>query len=151
MKQLTRFGGHYLLERTLETVKASAVDQTVVVIGFRAADLLKKIVMSEFTLVVNGNFKEGMSSSIKAGLAAVDARAAGALFVLADQPFLTTKMIDGIIELFQTSDNLIVAATHKGVQGNPVLISRDLFSEVSSIGGDVGAKSLLTRHKNRMG
>ncbi|MBI3022311.1 MAG: nucleotidyltransferase family protein [Thaumarchaeota archaeon] len=150
LKQLARLEGRPLLERTLDAVRRSNVDEVIVVIGDQAAEVRRKVDLSPFVVVVNKSFNEGMSASIKLGLSAVDRRAAAALIVLADQPFLSASLIDGIVELFQKSDALIVAPTHGGVQGNPVLISRRLFSEVSAISGDVGAKSLLGRHSEEL-
>ncbi len=146
LKQLARLEGRPLLERTLEAVRRSKVDQVIVVIGDEASEVRRKVDLSRFIVVVNNSFKEGMSTSIKLGLSALDRRAAAALIVLADQPFLSASLIDGIVELFQKSEALIVAPTYGGVQGNPVLISRRLFSEVSAISGDIGAKALLGRH-----
>lgn len=146
LKQLARLEGRPLLERTLDTVHRSKVGQVIVVIGDNASEVRRTIDLSPFVVVVNKSFNEGMSTSIKLGLSAVDRRAAAALIVMADQPFLSPSLIDGIVELFQKSEALIVAPTHGGAQGNPVLISRRLFSEVSAISGDVGAKSLLERH-----
>ncbi len=146
LKQLARLEGRPLLERTLDAVHRSKVDQVIVVIGDNASEVRRRIDLSPFVVVVNKSFNAGMSTSIKLGLSAVDRRAAAALMVMADQPFLSSSLIDGIVELFQKSGALIVAPTHRGIQGNPVLISRRLFSEVSGISGDVGAKPLLKRH-----
>ncbi len=138
------------MDRTLEAVHRSNVDQVIVVLGDNASEVRRKIDLSPFVVVVNKSFNEGMSTSVKLGLSFVDRRAAAALMVMADQPFLSPSLIDGIVELFQKSEALIVAPTHRGIQGNPVLISRRLFSEVSAISGDVGAKSLLERHSEEL-
>ncbi len=147
LKQLTSLGGRPLMERTLEAVRRSKVNQRIIVLGYRSGEVRREIDLSSFTVVTNRSFRQGMSTSVKVGLSAVDGRAAAALIVLADQPFLSGSLIDRIVELFQRSDALIVAPTYGGVQGNPVLLSRRLFSEMSTISGDVGAKSLLDRHR----
>ncbi len=136
------------MERTLEAVRRSRVDQRIVVLGYKSREVRRKIDLSSFTVVTNRSFKQGMSTSVRVGLSAVDRRAAAALIVLADQPFLSASLIDRIIELFQKSEAQIVAPTYGGVQGNPVLLSRRFFSDVSAISGDVGAKSLLDRHRD---
>jgi molybdenum cofactor cytidylyltransferase len=136
--------------RTLEAVRGSKVDEAIVVIGYKAEEIRRKVDVSGFKVVVNESFKKGMSTSIKVGIATLDPRSAAALIVLADQPFLSASLIDGIIEAFQKSHALIVAPTFGGVQRNPVLISRQLFPELSAISGDVGAKSALERHRESL-
>jgi CTP:molybdopterin cytidylyltransferase MocA len=73
-KQLLRVGGQTMLERTLENVRASRVDEVVLVLGFSADEIRRAVpavLLDGLRIVVNEGHQSGMASSLRAGLAAV--------------------------------------------------------------------------------
>jgi molybdenum cofactor cytidylyltransferase len=92
----------------------------------------------------NPGYASGLSSSLKAGIAALPREAAGALIVLGDMPGITTLDLDRMIEAFcKDSGRSIVRATHNGKRGNPVILPRSLFTSVAALEGDTGARHLV--------
>src|SRR5215469_9937925 len=87
-KQLLRIDGKTVLERTLENVRKSAVDEIVLVLGFAADAVEKEISMQGIKVVRNDGYEQGMGTSLRAGVAAAGDGANAALIVLADQPFV---------------------------------------------------------------
>src|SRR5690606_25935911 len=86
----------------------------------------------------------GLSSSIKAGIAAIPADATGALILLGDMPAVSSTDLDRLIEAFRKAGGLsIVRATHNGKRGNPVILPRALFGAVAQLEGDTGARHLI--------
>jgi molybdenum cofactor cytidylyltransferase len=65
----------------------------------------------------------------------------GAMILLGDMPYIETKLIDQMIELFQ--EYKIVVPVKNGRQGNPVLFSSTFFNDLQSIDGDKGAKRVI--------
>ncbi|MEH7355869.1 nucleotidyltransferase family protein [Neobacillus drentensis] len=85
----------------------------------------------------------GQSASLKVGVkAAEEFGGEGVVVLLADQPFVTTGMINRLMEEFQGSEDYI-SYLHDGVMKPPVLLARSLFSRIMELSGDQGARSLL--------
>jgi molybdenum cofactor cytidylyltransferase len=145
-KQLLSFGDRMLLDITLENVRNSAAGETVLVLGFAAEEIQRKISTGGLSVIINPTYQEGMSGSLRAGLAAVDPGAQGALIVLADQPFVQPATLNALMEHHQKHRPQIVIPTYRGFRGNPVLLDRSVFSEVMGITGDVGCRAIFGSH-----
>ena len=146
-KQLLQIGDHTLLQTTLDMIHHSAVAETVLVLGHEAERIRESVESSPPTkLVINPDYAQGMSTSIKAGLSVVSTGASAALIVLADQPLLKSSVIDRMIAEYDKSRAAIVVPVYKGFRGNPVLIDRSLFPEMMQLSGDIGCRSLFGLH-----
>jgi molybdenum cofactor cytidylyltransferase len=97
--------------------------------------------------VQNPAYAEGLSTSLKAGLAALPADVDGALVLLGDMPRVTSGLIDRLVEAFDpVAGALAVVPVRDGHRGNPVLFSRVFFPELRKVMGDVGARGILGAH-----
>ena len=93
------------------------------------------------------DYAEGLSASLKAGIAAVPPECAAALVCLGDMPLVTGRMIDRLLSMYDpTEGRLIVLPTFRGKQGNPMLWDRRFFAEILAISGDSGARFLVGKH-----
>ncbi len=147
-KLLATFGGKPLIRRIAERALASKAGSVVVVTGHRADAITAALDGLKVTLVHNLDYAEGLATSLKAGIAAVPAEAAGALVLLADMPEITGAIIDRLIGAFRGKPRpAIVLPTFSGKRGNPVLWSRDFFPELMALTGDTGARHILARHE----
>ena len=141
-KQNLRLGGVPMLQRVLDTLRASKVGSVVVVLGANADLVTENLEVKGEKVVVNGDFAEGMSASIRRGLdEAGDADAV--LVMLGDQPFVTPATVDKIIDAYEESGALVVAPVCEGRRGNPELLDRALFPRDRRIRADDGAKTLM--------
>jgi molybdenum cofactor cytidylyltransferase len=145
-KQLLRMDGKTVLERTLESVRASNVGEIVLVLGHAAGSIEKAISTDRMKVVHNQDFQQGMGTSLRAGLAAVDAEASAALIVLADQPFVRAETLNRLIACHQESRPEIIIPLYKGFRGNPVLLDRSVFPELKELRGDVGCRAIFGSH-----
>jgi molybdenum cofactor cytidylyltransferase len=145
-KQLLRMNGKTVLERTLESVRASNVGEIVLVLGHAAGSIEKAISTDRMKVVHNQDFQQGMGTSLRAGLAAVDAEASAALIVLADQPFVRAETLNRLIACHQESRPDIIIPLYKGFRGNPVLLDRSVFPELEELRGDVGCRAIFGSH-----
>lgn len=148
MKQLARLQGETLIERAVRTLSESDVDEVVVVLGAAAADIRKKLDDKGVKIVVNPDFRAGLSSSLKIGVRSLDSRRKAVIVCLADQPFVTRELIDSIVARFREHGTDAVAASSEGVVSPPVLLSGRLFGEIDRLRGDKGAKSVLLGQAN---
>ena len=142
-KQLLPFRGRPLLEHMLGLVASAALDEVVVVLGGSAEAILDSVALNGARPVINHDFQAGQSTSLKAGLAAVEDRAEAVVFLLGDQPRLEPAIIDQLIASYRASGGQIVVPVYGGTRGNPVLFSRLTYPLLHALTGDQGARPIL--------
>jgi molybdenum cofactor cytidylyltransferase len=151
-KQLLRYGGESLLRRAVQAALGSRCRPVVVVLGAHAEVLRGEAAGAQ--VVVNEEWAEGMSSSIRCGLRALDAAtpvlADAAILTLCDQPFVTSEVIDRLVAAYEEKRPALVASRYESggeaTTGVPALFSRELFAELMELRGAEGAKRVITRH-----
>ena len=146
-KSLLRLDGRPLLQHVLDNVGMSSVAEIVLVLGFVAQAIEQEIDARNVRVVMNENYRHGIGTSLRAGLASVDAHAEAALIVLADQPFVRSRTLDRLISEHRASKAQIVIPTYRGFRGNPILLDRSVFSEVMALTGDVGCRAIFGDHR----
>jgi molybdenum cofactor cytidylyltransferase len=149
-KQLLPFRGKSILECVIDSALASALHRVVVVLGHRADLLIPLLEGKGVEVVVNPDYRQGQSSSLKSGLHALTEETEAALFLLGDQPLITPTLIDSILVAYQASGNPIVMPVFQGRRGNPVLFSRETFSRIEALGADCGARPLFQEYAARL-
>ncbi|HXA20572.1 MAG TPA: NTP transferase domain-containing protein [Thermoanaerobaculia bacterium] len=148
-KQVLRLGGKTILDHALDNLRASKIDDIVIVLGAHAEEIREKVRLLEREserIVMNPDFASGMSSSIQAGLRALPESAEAAMIVLGDQPFVTPGTIDLLIDECRRTRASVVVPTYNGFRGNPVIVDRSLFGEMLGIRGDVGCRAIFGDH-----
>ena len=146
-KQLLALGESTVLAQTLAHVQAAALHEIILVLGASAETIRRRLPSPrELKIVVNHAYQQGIASSLRAGLSAVDPGSHAALIVLGDQPFIRPQTLDRIVAEYQRSQAQIVIPTHQGQRGNPVLLDRSVFAEVMALEGDVGSRAIFARH-----
>jgi molybdenum cofactor cytidylyltransferase len=145
-KQVLRLGERTVLGQTLENIRGARVVEIVLVLGFAAEAIVRQIALEGVKVVINQQYREGMGSSLRSGLAALAPDINAALIVLADQPFVRPPTLDRIIDRYIESGVQIVIPTYRGFRGNPVLLDRSVFAEVMSLTGDVGCRAIFGSH-----
>ncbi len=145
-KPLAIVGDRPLLEHVLDSVRHSQVGQIVVVLGHEAERVHQAVALDGATVVLNRDYAAGMSTSIRAGLGALDPRSEAFLVVLGDQPFISPATLDVLIDQRSRSGAKILIPTFRGFRGNPVLVDRSLSAAVMSLSGDVGCRAIFGDH-----
>jgi molybdenum cofactor cytidylyltransferase len=135
-----------LLGRVVENVRRSRVTEIVVVVGHAAEEIREQVPLDDVRVVVNPDYRQGMGTSLRAGLGAVDPRAEAALIVLADQPFTHPATLDRLIEQYGAEKPQIAIPVYRGFRGNPVLLDRSVFPEVMQLQGDIGCRAIFGSH-----
>lgn len=145
-KQLLKVGGASLLRRTAQTALASHADHCVIVLGNQHLQCAAEVSNLPVSLEVNEAWSDGMSSSIRVGMLAAQRRhpdLEAVILVPCDQPFLTSALLDELIDQHLATACGIVASAYQNQAGIPVLFSSAYFTELTSLRGDQGAKSLF--------
>ena len=149
-KVLLPWRGRPLVRHLAEVALASRLDEVLVVVGHQADEVAAAVADLPVRVVLNPRYAHGQSTSLSAGVAALPGHVAGALIVLADQPLLTTAVIDAIVGAFRSSAAPIVAACAGDRRGNPVLFVRALFPELLAGSGDEGARRVIAAHREHL-
>jgi molybdenum cofactor cytidylyltransferase len=153
-KQLLLYEGETLLKRAVRSASESKADPVIIVLGSEADVSRDEIAEMDVRVVVNQGWQEGMSSSIRCGLDALEAagQAQAVVLMLCDQPFVSVKVINRLIEAYQTEHPTLVASEYESegekTLGVPALFSHALFSELMSLRGAEGAKRIIERHRS---
>lgn len=144
-KQLVQLGEKTLVEHVLDTVNASAVDDIVVVLGAHADEIRRRVKFRRERVVINPEYAVGMSTSIHAGLRALEPSTDAAIIVLADQPFVSPQTLNRLADEYRTKKAAAVVPTYHGARGNPVLVDKSLFPEMLELRGDIGFRAIFQK------
>ena len=109
-KQLLPMRGKNLLRHTVEQAAASKAREVYVVLGFEFERIRNKLPDGRHKVVVNLQWTEGMSSSMRAGISALPETVDAAIIALCDQPFLSSRIFDSLIDAFVSSGKPIIAS-----------------------------------------
>jgi molybdenum cofactor cytidylyltransferase len=146
-KLLAEIGGRPLVRIAAEEALASRARPVIVVTGHQRERVEAALEGLDVRRVHNPDFAEGLSTSLKAGLAAVPDGDDGAIVCLGDMPQVRADLIDRLIAAFDPERGaLIVVPTTGGKRGNPVVWSRRFFPELMALEGDVGARHVIGRY-----
>ncbi len=152
-KQLAMLDGRPLVEHALDALlQAGEIEQVVVVVGAHGAAVAEVVTASgwgEDAVVVHcPDFAEGLSASLRCGVAEAERRGADAVVVhLADLPRVGAEAIDALLEQATDEGGVLpegpTRATYAGRDGHPVIFPRSWFPPLTSLTGDTGARELL--------
>ena len=147
-KQLLPWQGKPLLQHALESLINSAADETILVLGHEADRIREALPALPIKIVINPDYRQGMASSLRRGLLAMDPSSEAFLVLLADQPGIGPEIVNTIIRSFRQADPKrgLVRPVYRGRRGHPVLIGAQYRKEALRLTGDVGARQILMNH-----
>jgi molybdenum cofactor cytidylyltransferase len=103
------------------------------------------------TVIENPDFGDGLSASVRTGIAALPQDVDGAVFLLGDMPRVTSAHINRLLAAFNPEEGrAICVPTWRAKRGNPVLWSSRFFAEMRALEGDTGARGLLLAHAEQV-
>jgi molybdenum cofactor cytidylyltransferase len=136
-KQLIAIAGETLLERAVRTAREAGCEPVTVVLGAASDAIRERCDLSDAVVVLNDAWEEGMASSIRVGVAAVDG-ADGVVLMACDQPAVTA---DHLRKLLATGE--VMASAYAGRRGVPAYFPASSFPVLMQLRGDAGARELL--------
>lgn len=140
------WGTSTVLGQTLAVLQEAGLRDILVVTGHEAARATAIAHNADVPSIHNPDFRQGMLSSVQAGVRTLPAHCDAALIVLGDQPMVASSTVASLIEAWQGHDNGLVAPVHDQRRGNPVLIGRRHFDELLALPAGAAPRDLLQRH-----
>ena len=147
-KQLLDVGGQTLLQKTVNAALESKIQNVSVVLGSNSQIHSKTINGMPVKILVNPDWALGMGNTLKFSLKKLlesNINLQGVLYMVCDQPRITTQHINNVIDLFLKQKPVAVGSHYKGTYGVPALFDRITFSSLLAINDRAGAKTVLQK------
>ncbi|HEX4635027.1 MAG TPA: XdhC family protein [Rhizomicrobium sp.] len=143
--------GKPLVRQAVDAALASRLDPVLVVTGHEAEKVVAALSGTPVMFVHNDDYRGGLSTSLKTGVAAVPQDCSGAMVLLGDMPGISPELIDRLVAAFDPlQGHSICIACAREQRGHPVLWSRAFFGDIARLTGDKGARELLEMHSTRL-
>jgi len=147
-KLVKKFKGKPLINHILKSLIKSKVQKIIIVLGYKHNKIKKIILKSKkISFIINKNYKDGMSSSIKTGLKSINKKNKGFMIVQSDMPYITSLHINKIYNSLLKKDNLLHVLKYKNRIGNPIGFNISAINRFKKIKKDAGAKHIVKRLK----
>jgi molybdenum cofactor cytidylyltransferase len=146
-KMLEEIDGRPMVARTAQRLLSSRARPIIAVLGNEADAIDAALGKLPVERVRNPDYADGLSTSLKCGLAVLPEDSDGVVVCLGDMPLIAGRDIDRLIAAFNPLEGrAIVIPTRRGRRGNPLLWSRQFFTEMMALLGDAGARRLVEEH-----
>ena len=143
-KLLATVDGRPMVRAVAETVLEAGFRPVLAVTGHEREKVRAALGGLDVGFAHNPDYAEGMASSIRHGVAALDDDVAGVLIALGDMPWVAAETLVALAGAFDAASRLdICRPAHAGKPGNPVLFGRRHFAALMALTGDVGAKGVI--------
>ena len=149
-KPLLKWGKRTVIGECVHQMRNSQLAEIFVVLGHREMEIRQTLSGSGVQYVINEEYRQGMLSSIKAGLAMISPNSDAALIALVDQPMITKEVINNLIDAFSSGEKGIAMPTYRGKRGHPVIISAKYFEDVMQLdeASPEGMRQFIAAHPN---
>ncbi len=145
-KQILTWREKTFIQHVAETALAAGLSPVVLVSGAYAEVVEPCTDRLPLTITRNPDWQMGQSASVQAGIRALPPETGAAIFLLADQPQVTTEVLRALVERHSLDLSPIVATQVQGQRANPVLFDRNTFPDLLTLEGDTGGRQLFSRY-----
>ena len=149
-KALLDFDGKTCLALAKNACREGGVNNIIVVLGYRADDIIAAGETDGMRTALNRNWRAGRSSSLKTGLRELPEDTAALLMFPVDCPLAGAGVVRALIGAYRarSADKRVFIPSHNYRAGHPVLIDVSLRDELLALGDDEPARNVLSRDKS---
>ena len=158
-KLIKEINGLPLIKHAVKNILGSAIDELIIVLGHEKS-IIENLIKpnKKIKFIFNKNYKNGMSSSITAGLNHMSKKANAFFICLGDMPNINQNIYNKLIKarynynkkLNPENKKEIIIPTYNEQEGHPVLFSKYMKESIMSIKGDFGAKKIIEINKKKV-
>lgn len=147
-KQVEPWADSTLLGHVLDEIRKGPFDQCFVVLGAAVDQVLEAVDFSDWVVVENLEWEDGMASSLRVGLDALLrlTRAEAVVIFMGDQPGIDQQVVNTLLATRASTKRQVIVPKYRYEWGNPVVVERPLWPRLMSLEGDVGARQLFKAH-----
>lgn len=150
-KLLLRLNDKPIITHVVDNLLRADFLEIIVVLGHEAERVQAALASRPVRFVVNRDYAQGLSTSIKAGLAAVSSQTQALLLALGDMPLVDANDIARLTTSFARAQHATIAVpVCEGRRGNPVLFDIRYRSAMLQLAGDVGCKTIIQQNANEV-
>jgi molybdenum cofactor cytidylyltransferase len=147
-KALLTYRGRTFLETVVQTFREADIRRVAVVLGHHAEEIQRAITLEDVKVVVNPEYRRGQTSSLQAGLRALESADLEAVVLcLVDHPLVSAATVRALVASFRRSGAPVAIPTFQNQCGHPVLIGRRLFGELLSLDPGEGANTVIRKYR----
>lgn len=149
-KPLLKWGKRTVIGECVHQMRNSQLAEIFVVLGHRELEIRQSLAGSGVQYAINEDYRKGMLSSIKTGLANLSPNEDAALIALVDQPMITKEIINHLIEAFDKGDKGIALPTYQGKHGHPIIVGAKYFDDIMQLdeNSDEGLRAFINAHRH---
>ena len=134
---------NYLMDKLLSIYDTS---ELIIVTGYEHKTIINLINNSNIEYIYNNDYKNGIGTSISAGIRDLDKTIKGVMIIPADMPIISTKDLIKLQNKFlELNCSKVIFPKYKSQVGNPVILPKKYFNILESLKGDFGAKSQINK------
>jgi molybdenum cofactor cytidylyltransferase len=149
-KPLLKWGKRTVIGECVHQLRNSRLAEIFVVLGHRELEVRQSLAGSGVQYAINRNYRNGMLSSIKAGLEMLSPNEDAVLIALVDQPMINAHLINRLILAFEEGDKGIVFPIYEGKHGHPIILSTSYVDEIMQLNDDSegGLRGLINANRD---
>jgi molybdenum cofactor cytidylyltransferase len=153
-KMLFELDGESVLRGAARRAIAGGLSPLIVVLGHQRERAEQELAGLPCQVAFNPDYEEGITSSLRAGLAVLETpetsepAVEGAMVMLADMPYVTSEMIAAMIARYRGSRAPLVVSDYEGVHAPPMLYDKGLFEELMAMTETGCGKQVVKRHRH---
>ena len=144
-KQLLPFEGSTIIETVIDNLLGSKLDEVIVVIGHKAEKIKACIQHKPVKTVFNPDYRNGMLTSAQCGVCSISDSADAFALTLVDQPFITSDLIDFVLEAHAQTDCGITLPSYDNRRGHPVIFDSRYAADILALEPENGGVRTLFR------
>ena len=141
-KQLLPFGESTIVETVVDSMLGAKFDEVIVVVGHYAAEIREHLGTRPVKIVFNPDYRQGMLTSAQTGIRSLQRSNAFSL-MLVDQPFITSELIDRVIDAYLQTDKGIALPSYNYKRGHPVIFHQRYTDEILALDTESGGVRTL--------
>lgn len=149
-KQKIVFKGKTLLQRAIETALHANCRPVIIILGANADEMQSEIENENVITYHNSHWYEGMASSIRLGIQALqktEPTISDVILMVCDQPYADTALLNDMINKKAITGMGIIACSYSNTLGVPALFDKKFFPDLLSLTGQEGAKKIIMKYK----
>ncbi len=149
-KLLLPLNGAPLLAWSIAAACASDAHPVILALGRSAEEVAAALPPGRYTTIINPHYGEGMGVTLALAVRSLPPEVIGTLILLGDQPFMSTRVIQRVLDASRTQPEHVVMAEHAGQRGHPVYLPRRVFERVRALKTDEGARAIIREEQGEI-